>query len=427
MKPTKEQLEFINQSKRLGSVPGLESIQALLEVLNHPEQKIPLIHVAGTNGKGSVCRYLGKVLSLSGYRTGVYTSPAVFDERERYTINEEWISEKCYWDCVEKIRQACLVLEKRGIRQPTVFEIETTLAFLYFTENGCDIGIIETGLGGRCDATNVISKPVCSVLTSIGLDHMQFLGNTHEEIALQKAGIIKTECDVVSVWQLPGVEQVLREETRRKNARIRFVRREDVCGTEEAYEYRGIHVIPGLKGAFQLPDSALAVEVLLLLGEKGYSLSREQIRSGIRQTVWPGRMEQILSEPEIWIDGAHNPAAAIQLKKTIENKFTNKRITYIMGVLADKDYRTILQETLSLAARLITVTPDNPRALSAQKLAETALEIKNIPVFPARDFDEAAREALSGNTDVILAFGSLSYLKDIRLALEKRKEEMSHV
>lgn len=458
MKPTEEQLEFIGKTKNLGMVPGLEGIRALLRMLGDPQDQVPCIHVAGTNGKGSVCAYLGSVLTLAGYRVGVYTSPAVFHERERYTVMGEPISEEAYWSGMERIRLACEALEAQGKGHPTIFEVETSLAYWMFAESGCEIAIVETGMGGALDATNVIKKPLCSVITSIDMDHMKFLGNTLEEIAVQKAGIIKTGCDVVSVWQNQAVERILRETAKKKNAVIRFVPKTDCrClekqepkeekGTNEktdfSYEYRGMFLSPGLEGACQIPNSALSAEVLLLLREKGYTVDEAKICEGIRRAFWPGRMQQISSVPEIWIDGAHNPAAAVQLKKTIENKFTNRRITYIMGVLADKDYRKMLGQLLPLAQRLITVTPDHPRALSAGQLARAAKEqekknadcakqnaTEKREILAAESFEAAARMVLTDHlcsADVIIAFGSLSFLKDICAALEKRKEEMSYV
>lgn len=455
MKPTRKQQEFIEKTQKMGIVPGLEGIRSLLRELGDPQDQVPCVHVAGTNGKGSVCAYVGSVLTLCGYRVGVYTSPAVFCERERYTIQGKQISEDIYWSGMERIREACAALEEQGKKHPTLFEIETALAFWVFAKNDCEIAVIEAGMGGALDATNVIQNSLCSVFTSIGMDHMKFLGDTLEKIAAQKAGIIKTGGTAVSVWQHPAAEKVLRETAKQKNASIRFVKKCDCVhsGDKEphgeskktsfSYKYHGIYISPGLEGACQVQNSALAAEVLCLLREKGYSVGTEEIRRGIYKTVWPGRMQRISYHPQIWIDGAHNPAAAVQLKKTIEKKFTNRRITYIMGVLADKDYRGMLKQLLPMARRLITVTPVNPRALSAEQLARAAKEqveksegcakqaaAVKTEIFAAESFDGAAKTALTEqlcSTDVIVAFGSLSFLKDICIALEKRKEEIFHV
>ena len=202
----------------MGSLPGLDSIRRLLDRLDNPQEKLSVIHVAGTNGKGSVCSYLQSALSLAGYRVGVYTSPAVFDERERFAVDGLWISREEYWRQAERIRRACLDIRAKGFPQPTIFEVDTALAYLYFLDQHCDLVITETGMGGALDATNAVEKPLCCVFASVGMDHMQMLGSTLEEIAAQKAGIIKEGRPVVSTWQDPAVRSVLTDVAKKKGS-----------------------------------------------------------------------------------------------------------------------------------------------------------------------------------------------------------------
>ena len=411
----------------MGSLPGLDSIRRLLDRLDNPQEKLSVIHVAGTNGKGSVCSYLQSALSLAGYRVGVYTSPAVFDERERFAVDGLWISREEYWRQAERIRRACLDIRAKGFPQPTIFEVDTALAYLYFLDQHCDLVITETGMGGALDATNAVEKPLCCVFASVGMDHMQMLGSTLEEIAAQKAGIIKEGRPVVSTWQDPAVRSVLTDVAKKKGAEIRFADPGEITEISGGRIRCGDYELsPALEGTFQIQNSGLALHTLLLLRDEGYAISDEVMLEGIHRAYWPGRMERILSCPKVYLDGAHNLPAALQLKRTIQKKFTNQRITYIIGVLADKDYDGMLRELLPLAEDVITVTPQNPRALDAKSLAKAAKRWHD-HVTAASDFCEAAGLALRGGSDVILAFGSLSYLRDIKSAILKRNEEMSHV
>ena len=444
MEPTAEQRQFIENAKRMGSVPGLETIRRLLSVLGDPQEKLSIIHVAGTNGKGSVCCYLQHAMTLAGYRVGVYSSPAVFEALECFTVDGTPVAEEAYWNCADRVAEACGRLTAAGFCHPTIFEVETAMAYLLFLEAGCGLVIMETGMGGALDATNAIHKPLCSVVTSIGMDHMGMLGDSLSEIAAQKAGIIKEGCPVISTWQEPEAERVIRQRADALHAPLLFADLSclapegldrDSSGDgqtvrgksqQEALVYKGIRLCPKMEGTFQVQNSALAAEVLLFLSRSLERLGRAQIEQGICEAYWPGRMERILERPAVYLDGAHNLPAAIQLKKTIEKKFTNRHITYIIGVLADKDYAGMLTELLPSADRVITVTPDNGRALPGEKLAETVRSIWTGEVQNT-DFSGAARLALDGSAEVVIAFGSLSYLKDIRDALSERNEELGHV
>ncbi|MDE7061804.1 MAG: bifunctional folylpolyglutamate synthase/dihydrofolate synthase [Lachnospiraceae bacterium] len=441
-----EALAFLEETRGYGSVLGLDNIRGLMEELGNVQEELAVIHIAGTNGKGSVGAMLDAVLRQAGYRVGRYSSPAVFSYEEIWQINGVPITREAYAYHMERVRAACQRCVNQGRPHPTAFEIETALAFLFFQAENCDVVLLETGLGGSMDATDVISHPVCSVITSVSRDHMAFLGDTLSEIAEAKAGIIKEGCPVVSAWQQAEVLTVLQRVSKECHAPLTVASSErlsgisyDVKGLRLAYEGIG-EVSVHLTGAYQIPNAACALETLLQLIRLGYKIMPDAIRNGLSQVRWNGRMEHVSDWPDIFLDGAHNEAAARSLAETIENCFTNCRITYIIGVLADKEYGKMLSVLLPYCGRVYTVTPDNPRALPAQELAECARAILreregedtvNIPsVIAAPDVAFAVREALrdADPGDVILAWGSLSYLAEAKkcVAEAARDEEVRH-
>ncbi len=401
MNDMQKALAFLEIAAEYGSVLGLSSIEALLAQLGDPQEKLNIIHVAGTNGKGSVCAYLTSVLTKAGYRVGTYTSPAVFDERERYAICGQWISEGDYVSYVLRLQEACEALVDRGLPHPTIFEIETALALLYFCESGCDPVILEVGMGGATDATNVGKSCLTAVFASIGRDHMGFLGESLAEIARVKAGIMRAGCAAISIAQELEVEDALITEAERVGAKLSFVPRPE----PEAY-------LPlSLRGAFQQDNAALAFAVAGQLREAGYELPQELVFEAISATTWPGRFECISTEPLIYIDGAHNLPAVQRLAEAICQEFTNKSLTLIMGVLADKEYEAMLGPLLPLASHLVTITPESPRALQAEALAELANAMApGIKAESAISLADGLERALAYGDDAILAIGSLSYL-----------------
>lgn len=443
-----EAAEFADSTKKYGSILGLESIRNLMQELGNIQEQLHIIHVAGTNGKGSVCAFLSAALTEAGYRVGRYNSPAVFERREVFRIGETMISKEEYAAVFERVQTACEVLTKRGCPHPTVFEVETAAAFLWFYEKKCDLVLLETGMGGETDATNLITHPVCSVLTSIGMDHMQYLGNTIEEIAKVKAGIIKKGCPVVALKQSDGVCEVIKNKAEECGSRCVLVevpasveenvmteqgQRQGRCiqdrpiqkqciqypvqgTTLQDARYGSVHTALG--GVWQRENLSLALAVLKLLEESDYSITKEAVQSGIAKTIWHGRYEVLQTEPLFIIDGAHNPIAAKRLKQTIEKDFTNREIIYIIGVLADKEHEKMLRLLLPGAKAVFTVTPDSPRALDGESLAKEAQKYAdNIWYVP--DIGKAVKMAqeTAKESDVILAVGSLSYLKEVKKAL----------
>ena len=443
-----EAAEFADSTKKYGSILGLESIRNLMQELGNIQEQLHIIHVAGTNGKGSVCAFLSAALTEAGYRVGRYNSPAVFERREVFRIGETMISKEEYAAVFERVQTACEVLTKRGCPHPTVFEVETAAAFLWFYEKKCDLVLLETGMGGETDATNLITHPVCSVLTSIGMDHMQYLGNTIEEIAKVKAGIIKKGCPVVALKQSDGVCEVIKNKAEKCGSRCVLVevpasveenvmteqgQRQGRCiqdrpiqkqciqypvqgTTLQDARYGSVHTALG--GIWQRENLSLALAVLKLLEESDYSITKEAVQSGIAKTIWHGRYEVLQTEPLFIIDGAHNPIAAKRLKETIEKDFTNREIIYIIGVLADKEHEKMLRLLLPGAKAVFTVTPDSPRALDGEILAKEARKYADTVWYvpDIRKAVEMAKETAK-ESDVILAVGSLSYLKEVKKAL----------
>lgn len=415
--------EFADSTKKYGSILGLESIRNLMQELGNVQEQLHIIHVAGTNGKGSVCAFLSAALTEAGYRVGRYNSPAVFERREVFRIGETMISKEEYAAVFERVQTACEVLTKRGCPHPTVFEVETAAAFLWFYEKKCDLVLLETGMGGETDATNLITHPVCSVLTSIGMDHMQYLGNTIEEIAKVKAGIIKKGCPVVALKQGDSVCEVIKNKAEECGSRCvlvevpQYMQEAPIWGTTlQDVHYGSVHTALG--GIWQRENLSLALAVLKLLEESGYPITKEAVQNGIAKTIWHGRYEVLQTEPLFIIDGAHNPIAAKRLKETIEKDFTNREIIYIIGVLADKEHEKMLRLLLPGAKAVFTVTPDSPRALDGESLAKEAQKYAdNIWYVP--DIGKAVKMAkeTAKESDVILAVGSLSYLKEVKKAL----------
>lgn len=422
-------VQFHEDTKKYGSILGLDSIRALMHELGDVWRGLQIVHVAGTNGKGSVCCFLASVFKEAGYITGQFNSPEVFDLREIYQVNGVWIGREEYASCMEQVKAACERMQQKGRSHPTVFEIETALAFLWFSQRKCDIVILETGMGGKTDATNLIKQPLCSVFTSICLDHMDFLGDSIAKITEVKAGIIKRNCPVVTTKQLPEAEEILRQKAEESDAAYHTA---PEISESRAADGRLIFSYPGLgeiklsmTGSYQTENAALAVKTFQVLAECGYSVTKRQILKGMESAKWSGRFECLSTDPLFYIDGAHNTAAAEELKISLTSRFPNSKRIGIMGVMADKPYREMLQVLHSVFEEIYTVTPDNKRALPAEKLAEECRR-QNIAAMEKESVRDAVKDACEragagGEGAVVTAFGSLYYLKEVRDALYKIK------
>lgn len=422
----KNYIEFMSKK---GSIPGLDNIRNLMYELSDVQDTLKVIHVAGTNGKGSTSAYISSILEQGGYKVGRYSSPAVFEYLEIFSINGTHITEQEYAEIMEEIREAVKELTASGQNEPTAFEIETALAFLYFYRNKCDLVILETGMGGAYDATNIIPAPLCSVLTSISMDHTAFLGNSLSEIAGNKAGIIKQGCPVITVGQEEEAMKVIKQQAQNKQAKLIQTQKPrnisyDFEGSSMDYISSSGVCLTGIRtqmlGTFQTENMTAAIETVLCLKEAGLLLYEEDIQEGIFHTRWQGRFERLNRQPAIYFDGGHNPGAAARIKETIEIYFTNSKIIYIMGVLADKDYETILSITAPMADEIITITPDYVRGLDGRILAE-AVKGYNRMVSYAENLERAFEKAVqsAGEDGVILVFGSLSYLAEAKKGMVK--------
>lgn len=425
---------FIEATASFGSRPGLETITELLNRIGNPQERLKVVHVTGTNGKGSTAAYISAILAFAGYKVGRYLSPAVFEYREKIQVTHkvenqlvnDYITEEKIAEAISVIKPACEAMVRDGFYHPTSFEIETAMAFLYLYREQVDIAVIEVGMGGRLDATNVIRHPLCCVITSISMDHMQYLGDTIEKIAGEKAGIIKKGAPVVTGNTDPRVIAVLQKHCGDNDTTLTIASRDAVTDIsyspeETSFTYRGQKMAIGLLGDYQIDNAVIAIEAAKALHESGYPISDAAIREGLRRARWRGRLELISDNPYFIIDGAHNEDAAIRLREALMQYFPGRNMIFIMGVLADKDYRRILELTAPLAGLIIIITPPSNRALASERLAAEAKKYTDKPVIDAGTVSRAVRLAYekAGKDDVILAFGSLSFLGEIVDLLSK--------
>ncbi len=420
---------FLENCNQYAGEFTLEPLRELLKRLGDPQDQLRFVHIGGTNGKGSTLAFVSTVLKEAGYRVGRYISPTIFSYRERIQVCEQYISREDLVRLTEKVRAAGEQMLAEGLGHPTMFEAETAVAFLYFAEQACDLVVLEVGMGGRLDATNVIKNTEVAVLSSISMDHMGFLGETLGEIAGNKAGIIKPGCTVVTTIQEPEAEAAILQEAKNCGCPVVTAAPELICSRrrglfEQSFDYKENRQIEiTLAGEYQFANAALALEVLEVLKEKGYQISEAALRDGMRKTVWNGRFTVVSQAPCFIVDGAHNRDAAVKLAECIEHYLTGKRLIYIMGVLADKEYEVVVQTTVPYASEIITVmTPDNPRALPAEELAKT-VAVYHPHVQTAENIEKAIEKAyeLAKEEDVILAFGSLSHLGAIVRCVQKRR------
>ena len=416
---------YLKNVARSGSRLGLESMRLLMEELGNPQDNLHFVHVAGTNGKGSVMACLEQILICSGLKVGRYLSPVLSEYEEMIRLQGENIPKRTLARLTGVIRDAAERLKQEKKPLPTIFEVETAMAFLYFSEKQCDLVLLECGMGGKEDATNVIRSSDLCVFASISEDHMQYLGNSVEEIARVKSGILKENARAVSAAQRPEAAAVLIEECEKKRIPIRFadpgmLQKIDLNINGSVFQYRDRENLEiGMLGAIQPENAALALEAADELRRIGYPIPEEAVRKGLREARWPGRFEVLCRSPLIIMDGAHNPDAAARLMESVPVYFRQKDIFYVFGVFSDKEYDKIIRITAPFAKKIFTVqTKGNPRALPAADLAEAVRKI-NHSVVCAGSVRKACRMALEEAKDEsgILIFGSLSFLAEAKRAV----------
>ncbi len=408
-----------------GIMPGLDRIKILLQRLGNPQKSLRCIHVAGTNGKGTVCSFLSCVLTEAGYKTGLYTSPYIVDFRERIRIDGEMISEKELNAVTEKVKEQIELLQKENIII-TEFEAVTAAAFLYYKEQNCDFVVLETGLGGRFDATNVIENPLVSVIVSISLDHTNILGDTLSKIAFEKCGIIKKGCPVVTNSAQPEEALTIIKEQSVVNcseltvidvAEISVID-ESIKGSNILFDSRNVFV--PFPGEHQAQNCATALKVIDLIKQQGTEISENSILNGIAKTKNPARCEVVGENPLVIFDGCHNEDSAKALKSVLENHLKDKKITAVMGMMSDKDIDKVLELLVPYFDNVLTVPVNNPRAIEP---GELALKIKSLGKN-AKAFDvacDAYENAVENckEKDVILVCGSLYLCSQLYSSIPK--------
>lgn len=428
-------ISLIEELKKRGSVPGLDAIEGLLEELGHPEDNLKIVHIAGTNGKGSIFAYLSSILIAAGFKVGRYISPTISCYEERFQINGKYITKDKLARLYNIVEEAMKREEEKTGLKPTLFEVETAISFLYFKEEEVDYALIEVGMGGRMDATNVIRHPKLTVISSISYDHQAFLGDTLEEISWQKAGIIKESCPVVLSENSDEVCKVIEQEAKKKKVKCIEIEPTDYevlsetpygstfLWKEQRYETK-------LPGRHQVSNAVTALAASEYLFHKDYEknnarkaidkkLDEMNVKSaqqgGIIRTCWPGRLEVLKKEPLFYRDGAHNPDGAKKLAAFLQKYFTNKKIIYIMGVLKDKEYKKMLRYLMPMAKEVYVFKPKNERGLSAQILADTIKEAADVSVTIESDVNAAVFRALdtAKPDDVLVACGSLSFMEEM--------------
>ncbi len=430
-------IAYINEPRWQESRYGLERIDELLKRMGRPQDKLKFVHVAGTNGKGSTCSFIEAALREAGYKTGLFTSPYIVTFEERIRVNGENISLDDLRDITLFVREHAEAMADESGEHPTEFELMTAVAFEHFARSGCDIVIAEVGMGGRLDSTNIIESPEACVIVRLGLDHTDFLGDTLEAIAHEKAGIIKPGAAVVS-WPQDdeAAMRVIAETAQGVGSNVIVPDFSQLClepveGVLRPFTYKGQRYQTRLLGSYQPSNAALAIEVLVALQARGWNISDDDIVRGIAATVWPARFEVVeVGPPAVIVDGGHNPQGAVVLAESLRDVFGDERIVFLMSVLADKDYPAMIRQVMPLAFGFACATPPSPRKLDAVDLAaairEAAEEFAqngqadaNMPVVACESFESALSQvrALAGTEHPICVFGSLYSVGEVKRLL----------
>lgn len=428
----KEALEYIHGTYKFGSKLGLENTLYLLNLLGNPHKDLRVIHVAGTNGKGSTSSYISTILKEAGYKVGLYTSPYLEEFTERIRINGDNISKDRLAEVTAIVKEKIGEMVRAGKNHPTEFEVVTCIAFYYYAEENVDFLVLEVGLGGRLDSTNVVEDPLLSVITPIEYDHTEYLGETIEEIAYEKAGIIKEGGLVLSYPQKPEVAGILENLSRERDSRLFTMDFSslviDKSNIEEqvfsvkilgrTYENVGIQ----LTGIHQLYNACMALGVIEILRDhRGITIGDEAVYKGLYNTKWPGRFEVLHRQPLIIIDGAHNLHGARSLRKNIEGLLKDYRINFVVGMLEDKDVGAVLEDLIPLMNKVIVTQPNNPRAMAAEDLYKMLKGFAK-ESYSYKTIGEAIQAALdmTGRDEALIFAGSLYMIGEVRSILKNK-------
>lgn len=414
-------IRYIKSTPKFGGKPGLSRLKFLLVALGNPHRKLKYIHIAGTNGKGSTAAFISSILMEAGYRVGIFTSPSIQRYSERIRVNNTEIPLSDMARIIERTKRIVEQMKQHQEDDTNEFELLTMIAFQYFNEQKCDIVVLETGLGGRIDATNIINTPEVAVITTINYDHTEVLGDTLSEIAFEKAGIIKEEGDVVLYPQEAEVESVFKAVCDEKKAKLHKI---DFSGlalqsynhSVQTFDYESLeHLQISLLGEYQIKNAVVAIKTIEILNGKGYKIDEPSLKKGLLKTKWPGRFEVIHTSPLFLVDSSHNVEGAITLVENLKKYFPKEKITFIVGFLSDKDYIHMIEAVIPIAKRIITVTPEDSRALDAQDL-EKIISKYPVDVRIGGSVNEAVQMSLdlTSENEIICSFGSLYYIGKVR-------------
>ncbi len=429
-----EALEWIHSIGRFGIKPGLERMTKLMELLGNPHKKIKVLHIAGTNGKGSTAAFLSKILEEGGYRVGLYTSPYLDAFTNRMAINGKDIPEDRLVEIVNMIKPMVDDISNDSVLgQMTEFEVVTCIAFYYFADQAVDFVVLEVGLGGRLDATNVVESPMVAVVTNIGLEHTEVLGDTIEKIAGEKAGIIKEGTPVVTAVPKLEALQVIQQKCQEMNAPL-FNVRENVNIEKKSLSLDGqfFHYLNSqglqlkdlfisLLGEHQIINASTAIAVIEVLQERGFHIPEASIREGLKATRWAGRLEVMGKEPLLILDAAHNIDGVRSLKKALQEQVDYEKLVLVIGILGDKAVDDMLKEIIPLADKIIITKPDSPRAAEPETIADVAEKYTPHPIILEDSIPRAVKIALSlaEPKDLVVISGSLYTISEARKAVQR--------
>ena len=413
-------LQYIHAVQWAGHKPGLTRTRTLLAALGDPHKQLKFVHIAGTNGKGSTAAMVASCLQAAGYRVGLYTSPFINRFNERIQVNGEQISDDALVRLVEQVQPAADAMQD----VPTEFEIITALGMLYFAQQKCDIVVLEVGLGGTLDSTNVIDPPACAVITALGMDHVKELGPTIADIAAAKAGIIKEGCPVVSYGGVPEADAVIRRVCAEKHAaltEVDFNKLQYDGGNLDAVEFdfdglNGVRL--PLIGSYQPRNAALAITALRVMRAHGWNIPESAIRTGLETVSWPGRFELLRHQPAFLLDGSHNAHGMRATVQSLKDRFPGEKFVFLVSIMADKDVDEMLALLAPLAKRFVTVAAHTPRAMPAETLAGH-IRARGCKAEAAPSIEAGVARAVAlGGDGPVCALGTLYFSGDVRTAFE---------
>lgn len=415
---------LVNTNRGNGKKENLDRMANLMQKLGNPQNQLKFIHIAGTNGKGTTASFISSILREAGMQVGLFTSPHLEVVNERIQVDQKFISDQDFIECTEKVAAYVEEVETELSEKLYSFEILTAVAFVYFSRQNCDLVVLETGIGGRLDSTNIIETPEVAVITSIGLDHMNMLGHTLKEIAQEKAGIIKTNGSVVVYDCGNELRPVFEERAQEKRAELKVLNLSDieqlsasVKGQEFNYkQFKNLKI--KMVGIHQLSNATLAIETALQLRATYEMITDEAIRKGLEKAFWAGRMEVLREEPLVLVDGAHNEQGVALLSQNIRRLFPDQKITFVVGMMKDKAYIDMIEVVSDIAKRILTVSPDPWRGFDAEEVAtvlnnrgQSARFVKSLEDIQQYIEKEAEKE------EIIVVFGSLYLVGDLRKLL----------